>query len=263
MRVNGLRAAWGRGEKTINGWCSLPSSFAAEVMAHAGWDSVTIDMQHGLVDYQVAVTMLQAISTTDATPMVRVPWLEPGIIMKMLDAGAYGIICPMVNTAEDAERFVRWCSYPPRGDRSFGPIRALVYGGAAYPENANATLLKIAMIETRQALEALDGILAVEGLDGVYVGPSDLANSLGHPPKLDPTVAEVVDACREIGRRAKAKGLFAGMHTGDPTYASKVLGWGFDFATIASDSRLMQAKAQEVLQIARSGVAGKAEMSTY
>ena len=263
MRENALRAAWGRGDKTLNGWCSLPSAFAAEVMAHAGWESLTIDMQHGLVDYAQMVGMLQAISTTDAVPMVRVPWLEPGIVMKTLDAGAYGIICPMINTAEEAERLVRYCSYPPRGDRSFGPIRALVYGGADYPENANATVLKIAMIETAQALDNLDAILAVAGLDGVYVGPSDLANSMGHPPKLDPTVPAVVDACQEIGRRAKAKGLFCGMHTGDPTYAAKVLAWGFDFATIASDSRLMQAKAQEVLQVARSGVAGKAEMSSY
>ncbi|TVQ34517.1 MAG: 2,4-dihydroxyhept-2-ene-1,7-dioic acid aldolase [Geminicoccaceae bacterium] len=263
MRANALRTAWQRGEKTINGWCSMPTSFGAEVMAHAGWDSLTIDMQHGLVDYQAAVTMLQAISTTDVTPMVRVPWLEAGVIMKVLDAGAYGVICPMINTAEDAERLVRWCSYPPRGDRSFGPIRALVYGGADYPENANATILKIAMIETVQAVENLDAILAVEGLDGVYVGPSDLANSMGHPPRLDPTVPAVIEACQDICRKAKAKGLYTGMHTGDPTYTAKVLSWGFDFATIASDSRLMQAKAQEVLQIARSGTAAKAEMSSY
>ncbi|MEO1090624.1 MAG: aldolase/citrate lyase family protein [Pseudomonadota bacterium] len=263
MRDNELRKAWGQGTKTINGWCSIPAAFAAEVMAHQGFDSVTVDMQHGVVDYQAMVTMLQAISTTPTVPMVRVPWLEAGIIMKSLDAGAYGVICPMINSAEEAERLVGWCSYPPRGERSFGPIRATLYGGADYPANANATVLKIAMIETRRALDNLDAILAVDGLDGVYVGPSDLANSLGHPPRLDPIVAEVVEACQHIGRSAKAKGLFAGMHTGEPSYASKVLGWGFDFCTIGSDSRFMAAKAHEVLAEARSGVAAKAEMTTY
>src|SRR5215475_16185797 len=102
MRENNIRRIWKSGGAVVNGWCSIPSSFAAETMAHQGWDSLTVDLQHGVVDYQTATTMLQAISTTAVTPMVRVPWLEPGIIMKCLDAGAYGVICPMINTAEQA-----------------------------------------------------------------------------------------------------------------------------------------------------------------
>ena len=115
MRQNALRQAWAQGRRTANGWLSIPSSFAAEVMAHQGWDSLTVDMQHGVVDYQTAVGMLQAISTTEAVPMVRVPWLDPGIVMKMLDAGSYGVICPMINNAAEAETFVRACRYPPHG----------------------------------------------------------------------------------------------------------------------------------------------------
>lgn len=263
MRSNGLRTLWAEGKKTLNGWCSIPSSFAAEVMAHQGWDSVTVDMQHGVVDYQTMVAMLQAISTTDAVPMVRVPWLEAGIVMKSLDAGAYGVICPMINTPEDAARFVAWCSYPPAGERSFGPIRATLYAGADYPQHANATVLKIAMIETRRALDNLDAILATPGLDGVYVGPSDLAASLGYAPKLDATEPEVVDAIQRILKAAKDRGLAAGIHTGAAEYAAEVHGWGFDMATIGSDSRLMAAAAQQALGIARSGVAGATDTGTY
>ena len=119
--------------------------------------------------------MLQAISTTDTVPVVRVPWLEPGILMKTLDAGAYGVICPMVNTREDAQKLVAWTHYAPRGTRSFGPVRALLYGGADYPQHANDTIVTFAMIETAQALDNLDEILSVEGLDAVYIGPSDLS----------------------------------------------------------------------------------------
>lgn len=132
MRENGLRKAWAEGRGTLNGWLAIPSSFSAEVMAHQGWDSLTIDMQHGVVDYQTAVTMLQAISTKDPVPMCRVPWLDPGIVMKMLDAGCYGVICPMVNDAAQAAALAAACRYPPRGNRSFGPIRATLYGGADY-----------------------------------------------------------------------------------------------------------------------------------
>ncbi len=109
MRANRLKEIWAKGDAVVNGWLSIPSAFSAEVMSHQGFDSLTIDMQHGVVDYQAALSMLAAISTTDTVPLVRVPCLEPGIIMKMLDAGCYGIICPMVNSAEEAQRFVGAC----------------------------------------------------------------------------------------------------------------------------------------------------------
>jgi 4-hydroxy-2-oxoheptanedioate aldolase len=183
--------------------------------------------------------------------MVRVPWLEPGIIMKTLDAGAYGVICPMVNTAEEAALFVSCCRYPPLGQRSFGPIRATLYGGADYGLHANDEVLALAMIETREALANVEAILAVPGLDGVYVGPSDLSASLGHPAQLDPEVPEVVDAIATIVRATKAKGLAAGIHTAAPAYARRMHEQGFDFCSIASESRLMAMKAQEVIAAAR------------
>ena len=185
MRENRLRTLWTQDQAAVNGWLAIPNSFAAEVMAHQGWDTLTIDLQHGVVDYATMVPMLQAISTTATVPVVRVPWLEPGIIMKALDAGAYGVICPMINTREDAQRLVAYTHYAPQGTRSFGPVRAALYGGADYAEHANRTIVVFAMIETAQALDKLDAILSVEGLDAIYIGPSDLSLSLGCKPVFD------------------------------------------------------------------------------
>src|ERR1700749_1964926 len=127
LRENKLKTLWKNGGVAVNGWLGIPSSASAESMARCGWDSVVIDMQHGLVDYTDAGPMLQAISQTDATPMVRVPWNMPDIIMKWLDAGAYGVVCPMINTGAECEEFIQNCRYAPRGRRSFSPIRAVMY----------------------------------------------------------------------------------------------------------------------------------------
>ena len=243
MRANEIKRRWQAGEACVNGWCAMPNSFSAELMAHAGWDSLTIDLQHGLVDYQAAVTMLQAISTTAVPPTARVPWVEPGIIMKMLDAGAMGIICPMINTPEDAAKFVGACKYAPLGYRSSGPTRAVVYAGSDYLSNANEEILAIAMIETTQALDNLDAILDTPGLDGVYIGPTDLAMTMGAPPVLDPTDKDVVVAIERIIDAANARGLGAGIHCATPEYASKMIQRGAKLVTIASDGRILAAAA--------------------
>ena len=160
MRKNKVKEMMKAGKPVINGWLQIPSTVSAEVMAHQGWDSLTIDMQHGLVDYTNALPMLQTISTTDVTPLARVNWNEPGQIMKILDAGCYGIICPMVSNKEEAERFVQACMYPPHGYRSFGPVRGLIYGGSDYAKHANDEMLKLAMIETKESLDKLDEIMS-------------------------------------------------------------------------------------------------------
>ncbi|HEX6704496.1 MAG TPA: aldolase/citrate lyase family protein [Albitalea sp.] len=247
MRENRLRSLWASGAPAINGWLAIPNGFSAETMAHQGWDSLTIDMQHGMVDYQAMVGMLQAISTTPTVPLVRVPWLEPGILMKSLDAGAYGVICPMVNTREDAQKLVAWTSYAPRGTRSFGPVRALLYGGADYPQHADATIVRFAMIETAQALDNLDAILTVEGLDAVYVGPSDLSLSLGCKPTFDDVDPPVQQAIAHIVERATAHGLVAGIHNGTPEVARARLELGYRFATVSSDARLIASGSQQLL----------------
>src|SRR5262245_53329827 len=216
MRENTLRRLWGEGRAAVNGWCAIPSSFSAETMAHQGWDSLTVDLQHGVVDYTALVPMLQAISTTSTVPMVRVPWLEPGILMKALDAGAYGLICPMVNTRDDAARLVAYTHYAPQGTRSFGPIRGLLYGGADYPQHANKTIVVFAMIETAEALDNLDAILSVEGLDAIYIGPSDLSLALGCKPAFDEVDPKVDQAIGHILARAQAHNVIAGIHNGVP-----------------------------------------------
>ncbi len=263
MRPNRLREIWKSGGAAVNGWLAIPNSFSAETMAHQGWDSLTIDLQHGVVDYQAMVTMLQAISTTATVPVVRVPWLEPGILMKTLDAGAYGVICPMVNTREDAQKLVAYTHYAPRGTRSFGPVRALLYGGTDYPTRANDTIVAFAMIETAKALDNLDDILSVEGLDAIYIGPSDLSLALGCTPTfddLDPKAAEAVD---HILDRAKAHGVVAGIHNGAPEAALKRIAKGFRFVTVSSDARLMASGAQQVMARMRAAPSPPPESGSY
>ncbi len=252
MRENRVRNIWLEDRAVLNGWLHVPSSFSAEVMAHAGWDSLTIDMQHGAADYNDVIPMLQAISTTETVPFARVPWNEPGLIMRVLDAGCYGVICPMINTREDAEAFVGACRYPPNGYRSFGPYRAAIYGGADYPERADDTVVTMAMIETAEALENLEDILSVPGLDSVFVGPNDLGQSLGVGTGMDREEPEVVEAMDRILAAATERGLPAGIFTGSPGYAARMIERGFRFVTVSSDARLMGAGAAEVLSALRA-----------
>ncbi|HWA12727.1 MAG TPA: aldolase/citrate lyase family protein [Burkholderiales bacterium] len=241
MRASNLRTIWAQGGAVINGWCGIPSSIAAENMAQAGWDSLTVDLQHGHIDYQTAVTMLQAISTTSVTPLVRAPWNEPGILMKLLDAGAYGVICPMINTRADCEAFVGACRYPPRGYRSYGPVRAAWYGGGNHLREADGTLATIAMIETKQAIGNLDEILSVPGLDAAYIGPSDLSISYGADPNggvpNDPVVLQAVGKMLEACRR---HGVVPCMHCGSTKMAREMIAMGFRLVTVLYDNYFLQ-----------------------
>ena len=249
MRKNKLKEFFKAGKPIINSWLAVPSSFSAEVMAHQGWDSLTIDMQHGLIDYPNAVNMLQAISTTETTPMARVNWNEPGQIMKILDAGCYGIICPMVSNRKEAEKFIQACQYPPKGYRSFGPIRASIYGGSDYAKYADEEILKLAMIETKEALEKLDEILDTPNLDGIYIGPADLSLAVGEEPGFDK--ADNTKAYKEILRileAAKKRNLLTGLHNGTVEYAQKMINKGFNLVTIGSDSRYIAEGAKTDLK---------------
>lgn len=236
--ITDLHAHFAAGEKAVNGWCAIPSAVTAEIMGRQGFDLMTVDLQHGLIDYQMSLTMLQVLQGLPAPVLARVPWNEPGILMKCLDAGFSGIICPMVNTAEDARRLVQATRYAPLGSRSFGPTRANMVYGAGYANTANTKVLVLAMIETRDALQNLDAILSVEGIDGVYVGPSDLGLSMGYEPTLEPTAPEVLGAITAIATRAKAAGRIAGVHTGSPAMIRRMFSQGFDFASLLTDARL-------------------------
>jgi 4-hydroxy-2-oxoheptanedioate aldolase len=252
MRENRLRALWAQNKAAVNGWLAIPDSFAAEVMACQGWDTLTIDMQHGLIDAGALVPMLQAIQATPTMPVVRVPWLEPAGIMKVLDAGAQAIVCPMVNTREEAQRLVSYARYAPQGARSFGPVRAGMVHGADYADQANANIVVFAMIETRQALDNLDAICSVEGIDGVYIGPSDLSLSLGCKPVFDDVDPPVAAAIDHILARAHAHGIRAGVHNGRTDVARARIAKGFDFVTVSSDARILIAGSQQILKEMRA-----------
>ena len=246
--TNPLKQIWQDGGVVVNGWLSIPDGFAAELMAHSGWDSLTLDMQHGLMDYDAGLSMLQAINTTPTVALARVPWNEPGIIMKMLDAGCIGLICPMINNRAETEAFVGACRYPPLGYRSHGPTRASLVMGSDYPEQANQNVLTFAMVETKAAVDNLEDILSTPGLDAIYIGPSDLNQSYGNKPRLDSEDPEFLKLLEHIVARCKTHGIVAGLHTAASEYAQKMVAMGFQFVTIGSDARILSAAAQAVVK---------------
>lgn len=252
MRENRLRTLWQEGGAALTGWLTIPSSFSAELMAHAGFDCLTIDIQHGLIDYAAAVPMLQAISTTDCVPLARVPWNEHGIIMKLLDAGAYGIICPMISSQAEAAAFAAACRYPPQGVRSFGPKRALLYAGADYPEKANDTILAIAMIETAEGLAEVDAIAATAGIDALYIGPADLSLAMGRTQRIDQTDPVMVEALERVLAATRRHGKVAGLHTGSAQYARQMIDKGFQLVTVQSDAGFLENEAQRVINAVRT-----------
>jgi 4-hydroxy-2-oxoheptanedioate aldolase len=240
-RANRIREIWAEGKAVVNSWCGIPASFSAEVMAHGGWDSLVVDMQHGMIEYQTMVHMLQAISTTETVPLVRVPWNDPAHIQKALDAGAYGIICPMINSREEADRFVDSMRYAPIGHRSSGPIRAMLYGGADYHAHANDIVVAFGMIETADAINRLDEILLTPGLDAIYVGPSDLSISYGYPPGGDKPDEWMMQALKKVLDACKRHNVQPGIHCGAPAYAKKMIEMGFTFVTVGGDTAFVRA----------------------
>jgi 4-hydroxy-2-oxoheptanedioate aldolase len=263
MRPNSLKKKIADGVRCLSGWVAIPSPFSVESYAAQGWDCVTLDMQHGSLDINDVVPMLQAINAgSEATPMVRVPWNDPSYIMRVLDAGAYGIICPMINTKAEAEALVRAGRYPPMGERSLGPFRAAQYGGADYWQHANEEVLLFAMIETRQAVGNLHEILTVKGLNGVYIGPSDLSLSMGKTPTLDPSDETVLKAMGIILKETRERGLIASVHTDGPKTAARRFEEGFQMCTLLNDVRLLATAAANLVREAR-GQAAAATAKTY
>jgi 4-hydroxy-2-oxoheptanedioate aldolase len=248
MRVNRLRQAWTEGRAVTNVWLSLPGALATEILAHQGWDSLTIDLQHGQSDFAAMCAMLTAISTTGAVPLVRVPWNNPGDVNRALDAGAYGIICPNIDTAEECERFVSACRYAPAGTRSVGPKRAVLYAGPDYLARANETILTMAQVESAKALANVRSIAAVKELDVVFIGPTDLGLSLGREPKADQTDPVVVKAIDDILSATKAAGKRCAIYCKSVDYAKAMIAKGFDLVVVTSDEALLSAGANLAAQ---------------
>jgi 4-hydroxy-2-oxoheptanedioate aldolase len=261
MRQNSLRTIWAAQGAALGGWLTIPSSFSAEVMAHVGFDWICVDMQHGMIDFSQLVPMLQGISTTTATPLVRVPRNEPGIIGKCLDAGAWGVIVPMVNTRQEAEDAVAACRYAPAGIRSFGPLRARYYAGFDYFTRANAEVACIVMIETELAVGNVEDIVSVPGVDAVYVGPADLSVTLGLPPAPDQTDPRFTDALTRVVDACRRHDVIPGI-AGNAATAVVRLAQGFRLVEVASDAGVLAIGAGAALAGVRPSE-GPAATSAY
>lgn len=251
MRVNKIKTAIAEHRPVINGWLAIPSSYSAEIMGNQGYDAVTVDLQHGMIDFASALGMLQALSATPAVPLVRVADNTPAQIMRLLDAGAYGVICPMISTAEQAQRFVSACRYPPQGNRSFGPARGLLYGGSDYPLHANHEILTLAMIETREGLSNIDAILDTEGLDGVFIGPNDLSLTLTGTASAESTHPDMFAAIERVVSRCREKHKIAGIFCTSGTAAAHRIARGFNFVTPANDVMQLGRASREAIALAR------------
>ncbi len=248
-----MRERWNDGEKTLGAWLFLREPFTAEAAGDAGYDYVCVDMQHGLADYRDTVAMMQGLAKTSATPMVRVPWNEPAMIGRVLDAGALGVIIPMVNTAAEAAEAVAACRYAPMGKRSLGPIGAMARYGSGYFRWANERIACMPMIETIEAVQNIDEILAVPGIDALYVGPADLSLTLGLPPLMDhadqrfqDALATIVDACR---RHNVVAGIQASAALAETRSKQ-----GFQMITVGYDQAPVIAAFRADLATARSAI---------
>lgn len=262
MVQNNLRDMHRAGTPMINAWCSIASPFSAEVMAAQGFDSVTIDLQHGAVDYTDLLPMFQAMKSSRATLMARVPWLDPAAIMKTLDAGALGVICPMINNRAEAEEFASYMRYPPRGQRSYGPTRA-VFAHDGYGVDVNDDVLALAMIETADGYENVEDIATTPGIDGIYVGPGDLTLGTEQgrlPAGLDREEPEMIERLQRIAKVCNDAGVMAGIHCLTPDYAARAVSWGYHLTTVGGDVRFLATAAKSAVESIK-GLVGREEAS--
>jgi 4-hydroxy-2-oxoheptanedioate aldolase len=250
--MNKVRKCWKDGRAAVAGWLQLSGTLHAEALSRLDYDAVVVDLQHSLTDFASVVPMLSAIENGGAEPFVRLQVNDPADTMKLLDAGAYGVIAPMINCADDAKQFAKALHYPPRGERSYGPRRPSLRYGSTYVREASETFVAFAMIETRRALQNIDEILAVDGIDGVFIGPTDLALDLGYGPTVDGDQPELVSSIAAIREKAHAAHRRAGIFCGSGDYARKKMSEGFDFVTAAPDLTLLVGAARAVIAQARS-----------
>lgn len=248
MRPNTIKQLWAQDKPAIGAWLGSCSPFVAEQMAHAGYDWLCVDGEHSAVDIQTAVQMMQAISSTDTIPIARVQWNDPVQVKRMLDGGAYGVVIPWVNTKAEAEQAAAACRYPPQGIRGMGPYRGMMYGGPDYAAHANDEIACIIQIETIGAVENIDEILSVPGIDATLIGPADLAMSMGIPVKPDNPHPDHVAACAEVLAGSVRNGVTPGIYCAHETEAARRVTEGWKFLNIGTDG-------QYIAQGARRGVA--------
>lgn len=255
MRSNRAKALWREGKPVATGWCHTPDPFTSEVMARTGFDALVLDMQHGMtVGAERAGVWLQVVGQSEATPLVRIPWNEPAFAQWVLDAGAMGVIVPMVSTVEEAKKAAGACKYPPVGYRSNGPNRARFALGSDYGLHANDEILCLVMIETVEGVENVENIAQVPGVDGFYIGPSDLARDMGLTPSLDVKDPGHVAAVQKVLDTAKRYGKLAGIHPTGPEEALRRWAQGFTISPICSDVNSLAASVSRSLGQFREGL---------
>ena len=252
--IGALSARIKAGERLVTAWIGINDPAIAEQLAREGYDAVTLDMQHGAIDIAGAMRGIGAAALAGKPAIVRIPVGEFATASRVIDAGAAAVIAPMVNSVADAKRFADFMKFPPLGQRSWGPRAALNLTGLigpAYLHSANAITLAIAMIETREALDALDDILASPGIDGVFVGPGDLSIALNRGAIVDPHGGDVDAQLTHVAARAKANGKFAAMFCIDGKSAREMAGRGFSLVSASTDQLLLRTAARAELAAAR------------
>jgi 4-hydroxy-2-oxoheptanedioate aldolase len=251
-----LREVWNAGRETLGVWLTIPSTFSAEAAARAGYDYVCLDNQHGVLEYSTSAAMAQAVLLGGGTPIARVPWNEPGIIGKMLDAGVQGVIVPMVNSRAEAEAVVRSGRYAPQGARSFGPVLSGMRQQGYFDWSKDGVAL-IPMIETVEAIANIDDILSVKGIDAIYVGPADLSVTLGLPPGNNDDNPNFTEALETIAKACQNAGVVPGIHA-TAALVDKRLEQGYRMITVTSDMLALRSALATDLATARgSRPAGK------
>ncbi len=254
--MTSLREKWAAGSDTLGLWLTLPSSLSAEIAARESVDYVCVDTQHGAIGYEDSIRMIQAIALAGATPVARVALNDPGLIGKSLDIGAHAVIVPMIETPDDAAEVVAAVRYPPHGKRSYGPIMSGIrrYDYVSWARDHTAV---IAMIETAEALDNIDDILSVKGIDAIYVGPADLSLALGLKPQNNDGEPEFDEAINKILRACRRRHVVAGIHASGALVRRR-REQGFQMITVANDLQSMRKGISEELAIARGEKEGEA-----
>lgn len=253
--MNRIRHIWDAGQPAIIGWLNIPSILSAEALARCGYDGLLVDLQHGAADMASVPALLLAIEHGGTEPLARVAANTPADIMRLLDFGATGIVAPMINTAAEAQAFADALHYPPHGSRSYGPRRPQWRFGPDYIANASASAIALAMVETRAGLDNLEAILAIQGYDGIFIGPSDLSLALGVAPRMDSDDPVLMAAITHIIARCKAAGKRVGIYGSSPAYAVRMVAAGCDIVSITPDLQMLTSAAMDAVAKTRTGLA--------
>lgn len=236
----------------LGGWCVIPSGFAAEILARS-FDWICIDTQHGLAGQAEMVSMLQSVAIRGTPTLVRVPWNDPGAIMRALDAGAHGVVVPMVNSASEARQAVSACRYAPAGNRSWGPSRNALYDPQLGPAEIDERIACVVMVETSAGIDAVDEIASVDGVDAVFVGPSDLAVSIGVSPGSAATDPKHLELTGKVAAACQRHGRVAGIMCDSAAVAISRYESGYRMLALRSDARLLQSACESITQDVRRG----------